>query len=158
MIRNCLIEDEPNALAGGRDYLMSRMIDCIWGDPLFANPGRWEYENPSFTTTTIWIDGDYHLKSQGGRWDPGAGVWVRDDVTSPCIDAGDPLSPIGLEPFPNGGRINMGAYGGTAEASKSYFGEPICETILPGDLNGDCKVDWQDLAILARHWLRHASE
>jgi hypothetical protein len=78
---------------------------------------------------------------------------VKDDVTSPCIDAGDPNSPVGEEPFPNGGRINMGAYGGTAEASKSYFGEPVCETIIAGDINGDCRVDSKDLAILAQHWL-----
>ena len=35
------------------------------------------------------------------------------------IDAGDPNSPVGKEPEPNGGRINMGAYGGTSQASKS---------------------------------------
>lgn len=70
------------------------------------------------------------------------------------IDAGDPMSPIGLEPFPNGGRIKTGAYGGTSEASKSYFGEPPCETIAAGDINGDCKVDYEDLAILALHWLQ----
>jgi len=72
-------------------------------DPLFADP-----EN-----------GDYHLKSQGGRWDPNSQSWVVDDVNSPCIDAGDPNSPIGFEPLPNGGRINMGAYGGTEQASLS---------------------------------------
>jgi hypothetical protein len=47
----------------------------------------------------------------------------------------------------------MGVYGGTAEASKSYFGEPVCETIVAGDINGDCKVDFWDLAIMATHWL-----
>ena len=97
--------------------------------------------------------GDYHLKSQAGRWDPNTQSWVKDSVTSPCIDAGDPASPIGLEPFPNGGIINMGAYGGTEEASKSYFGEPVCETIVAGDINGDCKVDLWDLALMTSHWL-----
>ena len=57
------------------------------------------------------------------------------------------------EPFPNGGIINMGAYGGTAEASKSYFGEPVCETIVAGDINGDCKVNFKDFALMAFHWL-----
>jgi parallel beta-helix repeat protein len=47
-------------------------------------------------------NGDFHL--------------LRD---SPCIDAGDPSTSIGSEPLPNGGRINMGAYGGTVEASKT---------------------------------------
>ena len=96
---------------------------------------------------------DYHLKSQAGRWDANEGRWTTDEVTSLCIDAGDPASPVGLEPFPNGGIINMGAYGGTIEASKSYFGEPVCETIVAGDINGDCKVDFKDFAIMAFHWL-----
>ncbi|MDT8304096.1 MAG: right-handed parallel beta-helix repeat-containing protein [Sedimentisphaerales bacterium] len=64
-------------------------------------------------------NGDYHLKSQAGRWDPASQSWVIDDVTSPCIDAGDPTTPIGSEPLPNGGIINMGAYGGTPQASLS---------------------------------------
>jgi parallel beta-helix repeat protein len=107
-------------------------------DPRFADPAN----------------GDYHLKSQAGRWQPNEGRWMKDDVTSPCIDAGEPSSPIGLEPFPNGGIVNMGAYGGTEEASKSYFGEPVCETIVAGDINGDCKVDFKDFAIFADNWLR----
>jgi hypothetical protein len=106
-------------------------------DPGFADPNN----------------GDYHLKSQTGRWDPVGHTWVRDSETSPCIDAGDPNSPVGEEPFPNGGRMNMGAYGGTAVASKSYFGKPPCQTVISGDVNGDCRVDFIDLAILAHHWL-----
>jgi hypothetical protein len=42
---------------------------------------------------------------------------VQDEVTSPAIDAGDPASPVGYEPAPNGKVVNMGAYGGTTEAS-----------------------------------------
>ncbi len=72
-------------------------------DPLFADPNN----------------GDFHLKSQAGRFDPNSGNWVIDDVTSPCIDTGDPNSSIGDEPIPNGCRINMGAYGGTQQASMS---------------------------------------
>jgi len=75
----------------------------IDADPLFADTAN----------------GNYHLISQAGRWEPNSQSWVVDDITSPCIDAGDPNTPIGLEPFPNGGIINMGAYGGTDEASKS---------------------------------------
>ncbi len=36
---------------------------------------------------------------------------------SPCIDAGDPASEYSKEPAPNGGRVNMGACGNTAEAA-----------------------------------------
>jgi regulator of RNase E activity RraA len=61
--------------------------------------------------------GNFHLKSTGGRWN--GTTWAIDTVTSPCIDAGDPRSPFNLEPAPNGGRINMGAYGDTIYASKS---------------------------------------
>jgi len=105
-------------------------------DPCFANPSNH----------------DFHLKSQAGRWDPASQTCVQDDVTSPCIDAGDPLSPIGWELFPNGGFVNMGAYGGTPEGSKSYFGEPPCETIVAGDINGDGQVNRADLDIMALHW------
>jgi len=105
-------------------------------DPYFADPDN----------------GDYHLKSQAGRWDPNSQAWVQDDVTSPCIDAGDPMSQIGWEPFPTGGFVNMGAYGCTPEASESYFGEPVCETIVAGDINGDCQVNRADLEIMALHW------
>ncbi len=76
-----------------------------------------------------------------------------DEVTSPCIDAGDPNSFIGDEPFPNGGFVNMGAYGGTVEASRTYFGGPVCENQIAGDINGDCVVDDTDMDILTSHWL-----
>ena len=36
---------------------------------------------------------------------------------SPCIDVGDPNSVYSLEPEPDGGRVNMGAYGNTTEAT-----------------------------------------
>jgi hypothetical protein len=62
---------------------------------------------------------DCHLKSQAGRWDPISRSWITDNVTSPCIDTGDPDCDGSDEPEPNGSRVNMGAYGGSAEASKS---------------------------------------
>ena len=51
----------------------------------------------------------------------------------------------------------MGAYGRTGEASKSYFGEPICETIVAGDINGDCRVDFLDFTLMAYHWLEDSN-
>ena len=97
----------------------------IDADPFFAELGYWaDADDPNVVVESndpnaVWIDGDYHLKSQAGRWSPNSQTWVLDDVTSPCIDVGDPMSAVGLEPLPNGDRINMGAYGGTSEASKS---------------------------------------
>ena len=120
----------------------------IVADPCFAKLGYWD-EN------LVLVDTDYHLNSQAGRWKPNSESWVKDDVTSPCIDAGNPMSPIGSEPFPNGGIINMGAYGGTPEASKSYFGEPVCEIIVAGDINGDCEINFKDYTFIALHWLEN---
>lgn len=97
----------------------------IHANPLLVRPGYWAdptdlnivlaWDDPR----AVWMDGDYHLKSQAGRWDPTARLWLRDDATSPAIDGGDPASPVGHEPAPNGGIVNMGAYGGTSEASLS---------------------------------------
>ncbi|MBC7187923.1 MAG: T9SS type A sorting domain-containing protein, partial [Calditrichaeota bacterium] len=42
--------------------------------------------------------------------------------TSPCVDAGDPAEDYSLEPEPNGGRIDMGAYGNTPEATPNRLG------------------------------------
>lgn len=39
--------------------------------------------------------------------------------SSTSIDAGDPLSDVSLEPSPNAGRVNLGAYGGTTQATTS---------------------------------------
>jgi hypothetical protein len=146
---------------GGQTAVYDPCGGLVWGvgnmniDPCFVKPGHWEdpCNTPTCYSDDKWIEGDYHLKSQAGRWEPSTKIWVRDDVTSPCIDAGDPLSPKGYEPFPNGGIINMGAYGGTAEAGKSYFGKPVCETIVAGDENGDCKVNWLDFRLMVLHWL-----
>jgi hypothetical protein len=37
----------------------------------------------------------------------------------PSTDLGDPTDPVGDEPTPNGGRINLGAFGGTLDAELS---------------------------------------
>ncbi len=126
-------------------------------DPAFVAPGYWDPNGtPDDPNDDVWVLGDYHLKSQAGHWDRQSGRWVLDDVTSPCIDLGDPNGPLGSEPFPNGGYVNLGAYGGASEASRSYFGGPICETQIAGDINGDCKVDDLDMDILMSHWLTDA--
>jgi hypothetical protein len=118
----------------------------IDSDPLFKDPGVLDFTNE-------WYPGDFHLKSQAGRWDTAGESWVQDDVTSPGIDAGDPDDPVGYELFPNGGIVNMGAYGGTYEGSKSYFGGPVCDTHFAGDINGDCRIDLLDFYFITLHWL-----
>ncbi|MHC4739840.1 MAG: LamG-like jellyroll fold domain-containing protein [Planctomycetota bacterium] len=90
--------------------------------------------------------GDYHLLSERGRYWPTYDVWVLDNVSSPCIDSGEPNVWPSEEPMPNGGRINMGAYGNTVYASMS-------EWSLAGDINRDGAVNFLDFAILAQGWL-----
>ena len=100
--------------------------------PLFADPAN----------------GDYHLLSERGRYWPQHNVWVLDKVTSPCIDAGDPAADYSKEPTPNGGRINLGAHGGTPYASMN-------EWPFEWDLNYDRRADINDLLILIDQWLQH---
>ncbi len=60
---------------------------------------------------------DYHVKSEFGRYN--GRFWVNDTITSPCVDGGYLSSDYHNEPVPNGGRVNIGVYGNTPEASKS---------------------------------------
>lgn len=87
---------------------------------LFQNAGRWTnslYADPQFADAA---GGDFHLKSLMGRYNPATGTFQTNDAThSPAIDLGNPAAAVGAEPAPNGGRLNAGLYGGTAQASKS---------------------------------------
>jgi hypothetical protein len=139
---------EDRAFAGGIDEVLifntalsAEEVMTVYGsalNPRFADPAN----------------NDYHLLSERGRYVPlnpaltGGleGLWTFDHVTSPCIDGGDPEERPCREPMPNGGRVNMGAYGNTPNASMS-------EWLLEGDLNRDGRVDLGDFAIMASEWL-----
>lgn len=114
--------DIVNNIVWGNEISMSEEVDAReytvqYNDVQGGWPGIGNIDlDPGFADAA---SGDYHLKSQAGRWDPVARDWVTDDVTSPCVDAGDPGSDVGDEPDPNGRRTNMGAYGGTEQASRS---------------------------------------
>jgi len=95
-------------------------------DPGFARPGYWAAStDPDMPATdpagadAIWVDGDYHLMSENGRWNPNAKTWAIDEYTSPCVGAGD-RNWLHLD-GPNHRRrvINMGAFGRTSQASHS---------------------------------------
>ena len=103
-------------------------LDC---DPCFADP----------------CNGDYHLKSENGRWHPLSQSWVFDDVTSLCIDGGDPASEWRAELWPHGECINMGRYGGTPEASMSR--SPAGNA---ADLDLDNDVDFRDFDDFVDKW------
>jgi len=135
-IVNCVLWDNANGDLFGCTARFSCTKQGLEGlgnisdDPLFADAEQ----------------GDYHLRSEKGRYVSAYGLWAFDDETSPCIDAGDPAVDASAERNPNGARVNMGAFGGTAEASMSDWP-------LAGDLNHDGVIDFTDLAILADGWL-----
>lgn len=119
---------DPNAVWPGEGNINE--------DPLFASP----------------IHCDYHLQTEylNGRYNPVTDAFdVNDPETSPCINSGDPFSAFGLEPAPNGGRINMGAYGNTPQASKS----DIIVLLVAAIAGGDTNVNMVDFSLLTDNWL-----
>jgi beta propeller repeat protein len=85
----------------GGNYINANSTTDIYADPLFIDQRNH----------------DYHLQSIAGRWN--GKTWVKDNVSSPCIDAGYRYSDYSNEPEPNGNRINIGPDGNTMYASKS---------------------------------------
>ncbi len=103
--------------------------------------------NPRFANAA---NGDYHLQSQAGRWDPNTNSWVIDTYTSPCIDTGSITSDWTAELWPHGKCINMGTYGGTPQASMS-----LSDVGNIADLNNDNRVDYNDVNIFTDKWPNH---
>jgi hypothetical protein len=126
--------------------------------------GCWDSNGtPGDANDDFWVEGDCHLKSEGWRWDPDANQWTWDYVTSRCIDAGNPASvlrgealTLDVDPLNRCGqnlRINMGAYGGTEQASMP----PYDWTVL-ADLTNDGSVDSVDLAHWTQDWLSNGTD
>jgi hypothetical protein len=138
---------------GEPDFFFAGLIDDvrIYNRALSAGEVAQLYEAGSgqAAASPLFADaagGDYHLLSERGRYWPAMDIWVLDEVTSPCVDGGDPNDNPSGERMPNGGRVNMGVYGSTAYASMSEW--PIRE-----DNNRDGIVNMLDLAMLAERWL-----
>ncbi|MFH0908208.1 MAG: S8 family serine peptidase [bacterium] len=95
----------------------------ITNAPLFVNPAG----------------GDFHQRSSAyqGTFVNTLGIWTNfPGEDSPCIDLGDPNAPFGEEPYWNGGRVNIGAYGNTpwASRSKDTDGDMASDTMERFDL------------------------
>jgi hypothetical protein len=171
VVSYCNVKDDIEGVKINDNAILDWLEGNLTSDPCFARPGQWNQD--------IWQEGDYHLRSRAGRWDPcfyrscnlypdsrinlrdvaifscawlqegpelaadlnwdlrvdimdlfvlieqwrnqnkNIGRIVFDTVTSPCIDRGDPTSVVAEELWPHGNRINLGAFGGTVEASYS---------------------------------------
>ena len=130
-----LWSNEPQQIAAGSSVGPSITYSDVEGawpgagnideTPCFAGLGYWTGRDDSDWPTepndvnAVWVSGDYHLQSTQGRWEPSSSAWVQDALSSVCIDAGNPDADVHTEAPPNGDRLNLGAFGGTAEASLS---------------------------------------
>jgi len=140
VINSIVWANSPKQITGVRGTARVTYSDVQDGWPDVGDIGA----DPCFADAN---NGDYHLRSAEGRWQPSQQCWVYDADMSLAIDGGDPNSDWTAELWPHGKRINMGAYGGTPEASMSPSA-----TGNSGDLNHDDTVDMQDFAALAGNW------
>ncbi len=128
-------------------------------DPLFVSNGYLDDNGtPNEESDDIWIDdGDYHVRSEAGRWSYDDLSWVYDNLTSLCVDAGgepnDPNSDWTGELWPHGKRINMGAYGGTIEASMSLSNVGNVADLNPELNDANDWVGYDDMLLLTDKWL-----
>ncbi|MCP4713126.1 MAG: hypothetical protein GY869_31230 [Planctomycetes bacterium] len=144
-IKNCILwGDWPNEIGVVTDPPAVSFSNVEGGfvgdgnidvDPKYADPGYWNSEN--------WIEGDYHLMSQGGRWTHTG--WINDPFSSPCINMGDPNDNILDEPAPHGDRINMGAFSQTEQASKTPgFAPPTVQNLTIQGGHHKITLNWEE--------------
>ncbi len=118
--------------------------DIYTGAPVMLDLGDNIGDDPRFADDA---NSDWHLQSTTGRWDANTNSWVIDAQNSPCIDEGDPNSEWTPELWPHGKQINIGAFGGTPQASMS-----TSTTGNIADLNNNGSVNWTDMKILTDKW------
>ena len=149
LILNCnIIGNTSDEMGGGiatsTFYVLRMRNSIVWANTAASYPGIFA-DSALITYSDI----------QGG-W-PGEGNISQDPCfvnpfledyhlspASPCIDTGAPGDDFSEEPQPNGGRINMGRYGNTIEASsfaaqmiiKDFSYEPGCEASRLISLSG----------------------
>lgn len=160
--------DYCNVQGGQADVAVAGALN--WGTENFqADPCFAFYQG---TDPTVW---DFHLTSRFGRWSTVAQTWVLDPHDSPAIDAGNPARDWAAESWPNGKRVNLGAYGATIYASRSRNPADLngdgwvnvydyqilasswrCTSDCVEDIDGDNQVNWDDLVFLANQWLWQA--
>jgi predicted outer membrane repeat protein len=142
VITNCTVADNSALTSGGAFYCYqssaSLVNSILWGDTAdngeeitlvlgsaltisFCNvEGGQAAASVDDTSMLNWLDGN--MDAEPWFEDVALGDYHLRPV-SPCIDAGDSVSEYAGEPQPHGNRVNMGAYGNTAEATKAahYF-------------------------------------
>ncbi len=126
-VTNCtFVDNDANGNEGGAIYSLTRCQAEV-NSSIF-----WENQPPQVaddSTSTARISYSSILWLGVGNINISSPLFIdpeNDDYhllpDSLCIDAGDPNLPYDNEPWPNGGRINMGAYGNTSQAARSRDG------------------------------------
>ena len=109
-------------------YVTDGAIAGNWLGPR-ATLSSWQQvslrDTHSISIDPRFVDGvtNFHLRSTAGSYRgaaftaPTGGSFVADAELSFCVDGGDPAAGYAQEPAPNGGRLDLGAFGNTPDAS-----------------------------------------
>jgi predicted outer membrane repeat protein len=158
-IRNSILWDNsPNQISTYGTYkglVLCCDIQGGWPGPGPGGKPPNMDENPLFADPA---NEDYHLKSQAGRWDSNEGRWTIDEVTSPCIDAGNPGCSVGDEASktPENWRsiadvTNDWVVGfNDLKIFVNYWLES--GECIPSDLDRSKFVDFKDFALFGQQW------
>ena len=133
---------EPNVTLNYNDlYFTGSGTVGVWGTTAAAGLSTWQSvsqqdadsisADPLFVSTGV----DFHEQSQNGSYHGGTlapllnattglpqsnpGTLTADGSESPAVDRGAPSDSYSNEPTPNGGYVNLGAYGNSVQASLS---------------------------------------
>ena len=117
---------------GGFDIQVDLVTGILAGDTIWVTDGVNSESDEVVSTTSSTITVAYGF-ANNYMFNAGAYVYTQS-------------SDFSNEPEPNGGRINIGAYGGTLEATRSGT--------CVGDLDGNSAVDEADLIIFAENFGR----
>jgi parallel beta-helix repeat protein len=108
----------PTATLSTWQSVSEQDADSISIDPLFVNTGVDFHEQS--------LNGSFHggtlaptLNAATGLPQANPGTLTDDSNQSPAIDRGAPSDSYSNEPTPNGGYVNLGAYGNSTQASVS---------------------------------------
>jgi hypothetical protein len=166
LISNSIFWNNSGVDLSACEAIYSFVEDNSYGSPLFVDPNN----------------GDYRLKSEGWRCSASIGGWTRDSVTSPCVDYGNPGTPLDEEPLTlpidqsntwgQSVRVNMGAYGRTSQASMAPIGwaqladsnDDGAQSLAPpgwallADLNNDGMVNLLDARLGSEYWLSSGAD
>ncbi len=110
-ITNCTLFGNEGGISGNGG---TRVVNCILWNRGNELVGCWA----EYTCVSGKVAGEGNISLFPHFVNPGIGDF-RLRSWSPCIDAGTPYSEYVNESSPNGGRVNMGAYGNTRDAASA---------------------------------------